>query len=119
MGRSESGLQSAVLNYLHVVGISCWRQNNHAVPVLRYARGGAVFQGFRADKFRLKGIGDISGILPDGKRLEIEVKTQYGRQTKEQKEFQFLIERNKGIYILARSVDDVENGLKNYLTKEE
>ena len=49
---------------------------------------------------------DLSGILADGRRLEIEVKALYGHQSEEQARYQAMIERFQGIYILARSADD-------------
>jgi hypothetical protein len=49
---------------------------------------------------------DISGILHDGRRLEIECKSATGRQSPEQASFQAMIERFGGVYILARSAQD-------------
>lgn len=59
-------------------------------------------------KFGTPGAADLSGILIDGTRIEIEVKTATGRQSKQQQAFQAMIERFGGIYILARSADDAE-----------
>ena len=58
------------------------------------------------------GQADLTGILPDGRRVEIEVKSERGRQTKDQRNFQRMIERFGGVYVLARSVEDVERALK-------
>lgn len=58
------------------------------------------------------GQGDISGlVLPSGRRLEVECKTDVGRQRKEQKSFQKMIEDFGGVYVLARSLDDVDRAL--------
>ena len=62
-------------------------------------------------KFGVNGQADISGIMSDGKRLEIEVKSERGRQSKAQKAFQRVIERMGGVYILARCVEDVVSRL--------
>lgn len=62
--------------------------------------------------FGVTGQADLSGILPGGRRLEIEVKTPEGRQSQEQKNYQAMIERFGGVYVLARSVDDVYAGLR-------
>ena len=60
---------------------------------------------------------------PLGVRLEIEVKSAHGRQSKDQVNYQAMIERFGGIYILARSVEDVhqeierlayEQGIRTY-----
>lgn len=77
-----------------------WRQNT----------GAATFYGQRVT-FGVPGQADISGILPDGKRLEIEVKSAVGRQAENQKAFQALVTRFNGLYILARSVEDVYKAL--------
>jgi hypothetical protein len=67
----------------------------------------------------MAGIGDISGILPDGKRLEIEAKKPGGTQSKDQIEFQTIIENSNGIYIVADNYMTVLNELKKlgYLEK--
>lgn len=63
-------------------------------------------------KFGLKGQADISGVvLPSGRRLEIETKTVTGRQSDEQRSFQEMIERFGGLYVLARSLEDVDAAL--------
>lgn len=78
-----------------------WRQNT----------GAATFRGQRVS-FGVPGAADITGILPDGRRIEIEVKSAVGRQSAAQKSYQAMIERFGGVYILARSVDDVYAGLR-------
>lgn len=55
----------------------------------------------------LKGLSDLSAIK-DGKTIYIEVKTPRGHQSDYQKEFQDNIESHGGLYILARSIDDVK-----------
>lgn len=85
-------------------------------PYLRIWRhnvGVAVAED-RMVRFGQKGHADISGIIyPNGRRLEIEVKKpKGGRQKESQKKFQAMIEKFGGVYILARSVQDVYDGLK-------
>ena len=58
-------------------------------------------------QFGVPGQADLTGILPDGRRLEIEVKSAVGRQRPEQVNYQKMIEQFGGVYILARSVEDV------------
>lgn len=55
----------------------------------------------------MKGVADIIGVLPNGQFLAIEVKNAKGRQSLEQKIFEKNVKANHGIYILARSIDDV------------
>lgn len=68
--------------------------------------------GNRYISFGLKGAADLTGILCDGTRLEIEVKSGAATQSEEQKNFQKMIEKYGGIYILARSEDDAVNQLQ-------
>jgi len=51
---------------------------------------------------------------PVGVRLEVEVKTPTGRQSADQMNFQKIIERFHGIYILARSSEDALRALEPY-----
>jgi len=71
------------------------------------ANAGAARIGRRFIRFGVPGQADLSGILRDGRRLEIEVKSPTGRQTPDQRAFQALIERFGGVYVLARAVEDV------------
>jgi hypothetical protein len=81
-----------------------WRQNCGVARI-----------GKRVVRFGVPGQADLTGILPGGKRLEIEVKTNFGQQTEEQKAYQRIIERFGGVYVLARSVEDVWRAIGGYL----
>ena len=72
-----------------------WRQSS-----------GVAFRGTAAIRFGINGCADLSGILHDGRRVEIEVKTAKGRQSKQQRAFEFMIARFGGIYLIARSTED-------------
>lgn len=87
-----------------------WRAN---VGVARI--GGPRSAGGRIVRFGLPGQADLTGILPGGVRLEIEAKGAAGRQTEEQHAFQRMIERFGGVYVLARSVEDVWQAIGSYL----
>jgi hypothetical protein len=73
---------------------------------------GAVQQAGRWIHFGLVGCADISGIMVDGRRLEIEVKTGKGVQSDAQRNFAEMIRRMGGVYILARSVDEAVRGVE-------
>lgn len=77
--------------------------------------GRAVFDG-RVVAFGVPGQADLTGILPGGVRLEIEVKGPRGRQSREQADYQRMIERFGGVYVLARSVDDVWDAIRARLS---
>ncbi len=87
-----------------------WRAN---VGVARI--GGPRSAGGRVVRFGLPGQADLTGILPSGVRLEIEVKRPGCPQTPEQKAFQKMIDRFGGVYVLARSVEDVWQVIGSYL----
>lgn len=70
--------------------------------------------GERTIKFGLVGSSDIIGLLRGGRFLGIEVKTPTGRQSPEQVKFENMIRRMGGLYVLARSVDDVWEALREY-----
>lgn len=89
--------------------------------------GKATFGG-RSVQFGVPGQADLTGILPVevtcprcmelvvrlGVRLEIEVKSPTGRQSEEQQNYQAIIERFGGLYVLARSVGDVKEAIDEY-----
>ncbi len=91
------------------------------LPWLRIWRNntGVAQAGPRMIRFGLPGQADISGLmLPSGRRVEIEIKTATGRQSDDQKRFQAMIERFGGLYILARSVNDVHQALNEARSDE-
>jgi len=70
--------------------------------------------------FGLRGQADITGVLRRrrdgvGVALYIEVKSETGRQREEQKTFEANIRRCGGIYILARSLEDVTSEIERAL----
>ncbi|HUW35621.1 MAG TPA: VRR-NUC domain-containing protein [Planctomycetota bacterium] len=104
------------------------------VRIWRSHPGGATLQG-RFVRFGIPGQADLTGILPvvqvlvcphcDGQlstpplgvRLEIEVKTESGRLSKDQQAFQGMVERFGGIYVVARSAEDVIRVIEGGLAK--
>ena len=90
----ESEIQSQILKWLLYNGHFAWRCNNIAAP-------GRRFTG-------LRGVGDLLCVLPPhGQILSIEIKTLKGKQSVHQKQFEKNLEARGGIYLLARSLDDV------------
>jgi hypothetical protein len=79
------------------------RQNTGAA---RDRRGGFV-------RFGIPGQADISGILAGGRRIEIECKSPTGRQSEDQRRWQAMIEKFGGLYVLARSTEDVRAALQS------
>lgn len=98
MATPEGKIQKEILDALHKAGVLCWRNNNTATydPKLDMYR---AFNG-------MKGVPDILGCI-DGRFIGVEVKTPRGKQSADQVLFQRRLESKGGIYILARSVDDI------------
>lgn len=108
---TEKSIQNAILRAVATQpGVRLWRAN---VGVARY--------GQRTVRFGVPGQADLTGILPVtlacpacgtvagtlGVRLEIECKKPGGEQTTEQQQYERIIRRFGGIYVLAYSVQDV------------
>jgi len=74
------------------------------------ANAGVARHGDRVVRYGIKGQADLPGILAGGRRLEIEIKATT-KQRPEQRAFGEMIQRFGGLYILARSVDDVTKAL--------
>ena len=84
----------------------CWLQHQYFCRAWR-ANTGVAKIGERFIHFGLPGQADITGILRDGRRLEVEVKTAIGKQSDKQKQFQETIEKFGGVYFLVRSLNDL------------
>ena len=98
----EHAVQDACLSALKALGYCVWRQNVGVVKI----------EG-RYVKFGTTGAADITGMMLDGRRLEVETKRRKGGvQSPDQKAFQAMIEASGGVYILAASVDDLLAGLE-------
>ena len=74
-----------------------WRQN---AGTFRSMDGSRVVQAAPP------GAADLTGILADGRRLELEVKAGEGRQSAQQRRWQHMIESHGGVYAIVRSVQD-------------
>lgn len=100
----ESVIQAQILEAIGALPwLRVWRNNTGA---LTDKRGQLI-------TFGLRGSADIFGVMaPDGRFLAIEVKNQKGRQTQQQAAFEKMVSSMGGLYVLARSVDDVYKALK-------
>ncbi len=58
-------------------------------------------------RFGVVGQADVNGIVRGGRRIEIEVKSPTGKRTPEQVAWGRMVESFGGIYVVARSTDDV------------
>jgi hypothetical protein len=102
----EIGIQRNILDNLVWRGIFCWRSQATPVPIRR----GRAIVGLRKIDPHLVGMPDVMALI-HGTFVAIEVKSKTGRQRPEQKEWEARVKKNRGIYILARSWEDVAREL--------
>lgn len=96
----EKDVQKAILDYLGYKKIFHYRNNSGA---FKTERGGFY-------RFGATGSPDIVCCVR-GRYVGIECKAPKGRQSPNQKIFQENLEKAGGLYILAKSIEDVEEGL--------
>ena len=107
----ESQIQKAIKDGLVSLGYTVWRNN--------------VLNGFFTPKKGIRaywittgvnGLSDLSMLLPDGKTLYIEIKTNKGKQLDTQRDFETVCIKNNVPYIIARSIQDILDFLDVYLS---
>ena len=100
----EAEILKAIVEFLALYpkNVVAWRNNTGA-----YCPAPGRFV-----RFGLKGSADITGLLKGGRRLEIEVKAPKGHLTEEQEAFGAMVTKMGGLYIEARSVEDVQTALR-------
>lgn len=104
----ETNLVRACLQLLSVHRIWARRQNSGAV---RTQRGQLL-------RFGVTGAADITGILPNGIRLEIECKMPGRHPTPEQGAFLQAIRANNGVALVVHSVQELIDKLRNVLPSD-
>lgn len=96
-GKPERALQNAIVLWLRSRGC-----------LVAVTDAGAAFRAgaFGGDTVPA-GWPDITGLLPDGRFIGVEVKSPAGRQSPVQKLMEQEIHKRNGIYVLARCIEDV------------
>lgn len=103
--RNEKQIQDAILRHFGKrPDMRLWRQNT----------GVGFYSGGRVVRYGRVGAADLTGLLAGGRRIEIEVKGPTGRLTPQQCKYGKEIEQYGGIYIVARSIEDVYRGLSEH-----
>jgi len=103
----ENKIKNACFRVLHKHGIYAYRQNS-----------GMTWINGHPIRFGTPGAADITGIMPDGTRLEIECKRPGGKQSDSQKQFQQVIEANNGIYWLIDDADVLDAKVSQWFNEE-
>ena len=108
----ESAIQASILHYLTILEkqgrLSFIRNNSFSGSIQR--RNGS--QGYIKNAKR--GAPDIIVFLPNGYYVLLEVKSDTGKQSQEQKDYQTLLQKLGGMYHIVRSLDEVEVVLQAY-----
>lgn len=102
----EKHIQKQILDYLSYRPGKFWRQNTGAFKG-KYTSKRTGVTKTRFVQFGIDGCADITGIK-EGRRIEIEVKRPKEKQNDNQIAFQAMIESQGGLYVLARSLEDVQ-----------
>lgn len=98
----ESDLVKMCLDYLRMRKIFCYRNNTGG---MKTERGGFI-------RFGAVGSPDIVMVI-NGKYIALEIKTEKGQQSEGQKQFQQELEKAGGIYLLVRSLEQLEYDLRH------
>lgn len=109
---SESQIETSICHYLRIKGYFFWKQ-----PQAGYFAGkqkdGHWIGSFRrhVNPYCRRGVPDLI-LVKNGQFIGLEVKTPTNRQTLEQVDFQYDLEKNGGKYFVVRSIEDVEKVLQ-------
>ncbi len=102
----ESLVVQACIQWLYLNGCDVIRNNTGAFKMPYTRKDGSTGESWvRTGK---KGSGDLLACSPRGRWIEVEAKSDTGTQSPEQEARQKAIESRGGIYIVARSSDDLE-----------
>lgn len=114
----ESKVRNEICSWLKFKRVLCFIHDSVGIfdPVRKVYRT-------NNNPYRRKGVGDILGVLPGGRFLSVEVKTPevkdlFGKKVQskgyaspEQKIFIEDVNNQGGVALIARSIQDVEQGL--------
>lgn len=103
----EKDIQAAILAYLERCSFVAWANRMNTGTMRKESAAGV-----RWIKFGFVGCPDIMGQLTDGRFLAVECKSSTGTASIEQINFLQCVNAANGVGIVARSVDDVIDALR-------
>jgi hypothetical protein len=111
--RPEKVIEYEILGFLRTLGILCWKTD-------RQGTYDPVKKTFRANHnpYKITGVSDILALI-DGVFIAIEVKSEKGRLTPEQRAFIVKVNENGGIGFVARSLSQVVESLALHFPENE
>lgn len=107
MGRKETEIGHAVMLAAPEYGAVLWRNN---VGTFR-----AMYNDAKIRCGLPTGSGDYVGMMPDGRFLSVETKTEKGRIQDNQIRWRDMINKRGGVAFIARSVDEFREKIKSHL----
>lgn len=110
MGTIENKTQLSIIKYLKAQGIYCWRNNTMGT----YDR---KLNLYRSNPYTLKGVGDILGILPDGRFLSVECKSSTGKASADQLLFVKRCTALGGLCVVIHSLDELKPTIEPYIAR--
>jgi hypothetical protein len=116
----ENPIREAGKDWLELHGCDVIRNNTRSGWLFSYVKGKRVFhvREGRFMRFGKIGSGDLLAISPYGRWIEAEAKSDGGKQSPEQIERQQRVERLRGVYVLFRSVLDLEARKRDILAPD-
>ncbi|HEY8272144.1 MAG TPA: VRR-NUC domain-containing protein [Pseudobdellovibrionaceae bacterium] len=110
----EGRIELEIFNFLRGIGIFCFKHDSVGIfdPVKKIYRKSS-------NPNRVAGVSDVLGIAPGGRFIAIEVKSEKGRLTDEQRKFIRMVQDNGGIAFVARSARGVALELSKYFPNDE
>ncbi|MGL5712101.1 MAG: VRR-NUC domain-containing protein [Paraclostridium sp.] len=111
MKQKESDIQSIIIRYLSILENQgkLWFSRLNNIPPVNKGPNGMTFR--RLPPGSKKGLPDII-VLFGSRCLALEVKTNTGRQSSEQKDVEAAFMKQGHEYHIVRSLEDVQNILK-------
>lgn len=102
---SETDIQRLILDYLSHRRLLGYFYRTNNIPAVTKVNGEMHFR--RLPKYAARGLPDITGVLSNGKACYIEVKAAKGKLSAAQVEFKERVESLGGVYVVARTLEDV------------
>lgn len=108
----EKRIENEILAWLRMINVFSFKVDRQGTfdPIRRVHRK-------NHNPYKIRGVSDVLGCLPNGRMLAIEVKTSTGRLSPHQRLFIDRVNLNGGLAFVARSLDDVKEKLKGLINE--
>ncbi|MBK1632642.1 hypothetical protein CKO31_18220 [Thiohalocapsa halophila] len=113
----EQAIQDAVLRFLAIDRRVAWAQRFNTGAMRVEGQDARGRRTRRFVQFAFKGCSDILGQLTTGHLIACEIKRPSTKPTREQAAFLATVESNGGLAVVARSVEDVERALAEFVAQ--